>query len=285
MTKRCIKCDKIKDISEFLFRKKGKYYEGTCRECNNLRMCEWRKANSEKVRENDKRYYQTQRYKEWRAKHRKKPDVLERERAQVIRYRSQPDSKLKRKEYLNRPEVKERVRSLAKKNKKRPEVIAQVREYYSRPEVKEKQRQYQKEYLNKPEVRDRSNKWRREWRNKNPQIKLRNNISRAIHRSIKEGGNRKHWEGLVGYTLQELMQHIEKNFTEGMTWGKFTNGEIHIDHIIPVSRFNFSSYEDIDFKRCWALSNLQPLWAVENMSKGNKINEPFQPYLELRVAI
>ena len=90
---------------------------------------------------------------------------------------------------------------------------------------------------------------------------------------------------MVGYTLQELIQHFENLFTKDMTWGKFINGEIHIDHIIPVSRFNFESYDDLDFKRCWALSKLQPMWGRENMSKGNRLTEPFQPCLALGAEV
>jgi len=43
------------------------------------------------------------------------------------------------------------------------------------------------------------------------------------------------------------------------------------------SVFNFSKPEDMDFKRCWALSNLQPLWAADNFSKHAKLKKPFQP--------
>jgi hypothetical protein len=51
----------------------------------------------------------------------------------------------------------------------------------------------------------------------------------------------------------------------------------------PITAFNFNTPEDIDFKRCWALSNLQPLWARDNLSKQNKLIKPFQPSLLLRL--
>jgi hypothetical protein len=54
-----------------------------------------------------------------------------------------------------------------------------------------------------------------------------------------------------------------------MTWENY--GKWHIDHKRPIASFNFTSYEDPEFKECWALNNLQPMWAKENMSKGNKI--------------
>lgn len=73
----------------------------------------------------------------------------------------------------------------------------------------------------------------------------------------------------VGYTKAELARHIERQFLEGMSW---TNPrEWHIDHILPVSSFCFASYTDPSFKACWALSNLRPLWAKDNLEKQDKI--------------
>ena len=50
------------------------------------------------------------------------------------------------------------------------------------------------------------------------------------------------------------------------------DGDIHIDHVIPKSHFNIISAECEDFKKCWALSNLQPLLAKDNLRKNNKLN-------------
>ena len=110
-----------------------------------------------------------------------------------------------------------------------------------------------------------------------PKIRLRNNISRQIGLALK--GNKKgyHWESLVGYTLDELRKHLEKQFESGMTWENY--GQWHIDHEIPVSAFNFSKPEHIDFKRCFALKNLRPLWKHENLSKWKTLIKPFQPAL------
>ncbi|GAG78004.1 unnamed protein product, partial [marine sediment metagenome] len=62
---------------------------------------------------------------------------------------------------------------------------------------------------------------------------------------------------------------------------RFLAGEIHIDHKIPVSVFNFSKAEHMDFKKCWALKNLQPLWAIDNQTKNAKLKRPFQPSLQI----
>ena len=108
-------------------------------------------------------------------------------------------------------------------------------------------------------------------------------FSSAIYRSLRGDKGGRHWEKLVGYTIEDLKKHIEKQFKDGMSWDNYGKYTWHIDHKIPVAVFNIVSPECLDFKRCWALSNLQPLWAKENHSKHSKISAPFQPSLPLEV--
>ncbi|MDP2643698.1 MAG: hypothetical protein Q8P24_02045 [Desulfobacterales bacterium] len=104
-------------------------------------------------------------------------------------------------------------------------------------------------------------------------------ISCAIYYALKNGSSGNHWEVLVGYTLPQLVEHLEKQFQEGMVWGNY--GEWHIDHKIPLAAHNFETPNDLDFKRAWALENLRPMWAPENQSKCAKLDSPFQPSLKL----
>lgn len=114
---------------------------------------------------------------------------------------------------------------------------------------------------------------------KNPKFKLNHNIRSAIGKSLKGNKNGKRWETLVGYTLQKLKKHLEKQFTGGMTWENYGRGGWVVDHKIPISVFNFAESKHRDFRRCWALKNLQPMWARENVIKSNKLNNHFQPSL------
>ena len=93
-------------------------------------------------------------------------------------------------------------------------------------------------------------------------------IRRTLRFNKKKDGKMKE---ILGFTVDELRQHIENQFSEGMDWDKFLRGEIHLDHKIPIIFFKPQSVDDPAFKKCWALSNLQPLWAKENLSKGGKI--------------
>ncbi len=73
---------------------------------------------------------------------------------------------------------------------------------------------------------------------------------------------------LLGYSPMDLVRHIESQFTDGMSWNN--RDKWHIDHIRPVASFNYTTTECEDFKKCWALENLQPLWAKDNISKGSE---------------
>lgn len=68
----------------------------------------------------------------------------------------------------------------------------------------------------------------------------------------------------LGYSVDEFMDHIESQFQEGMNWRN--HGEWHIDHIKPVTSFP----KDSNPSEVNALENLQPLWAFDNLSKGNR---------------
>ncbi len=72
---------------------------------------------------------------------------------------------------------------------------------------------------------------------------------------------------MLGYTQQELRAHIEKQFLNGMGW--HNANEWHIDHIIPSSRFDLSDAKQV--RAAWALTNLRPLWALDNVKKSDKV--------------
>lgn len=100
------------------------------------------------------------------------------------------------------------------------------------------------------------------------EFKLRLRFSTAIYLSLRAKKSRASWQKIVGYTVSDLRKHLEARFVEGMSWNNY--GDWHIDHVTPKSLFHYNSYEDDSFKQCWSLNNLQPLWAKENLAKGNR---------------
>lgn len=110
--------------------------------------------------------------------------------------------------------------------------------------------------------------WSRARRASDPSWRISAHMKTMMHRGLSGGKQGQSWREFVPYTLQELMDHIERQFLPGMTWENRT--EWHIDHIVPLSSFSFTSPEDADFKAAWALTNLRPLWAKDNMRKSAK---------------
>ena len=74
---------------------------------------------------------------------------------------------------------------------------------------------------------------------------------------------------VLGYSVDDLRNHLGRQFRRGMGWHNMSDWEI--DHLIPVAAFNIETVDCPDFKRCWALTNLQPLWKHENRAKNAKV--------------
>ena len=73
---------------------------------------------------------------------------------------------------------------------------------------------------------------------------------------------------ILGYGSEELVEHLESQFVKGMNWED--SHLWHIDHIIPLNAFNYDSVDHPEFKVCWSLGNLRPMWAGLNIRKSNK---------------
>jgi len=147
----------------------------------------------------------------------------------------------------------------------------------------EKNSAYYKEYSkqNRKRLAAYGKKWMAKRRKNSPKYRLNGSVSIGIYTSLKKNKHGYCWETLVGYSLNVLTKHLEKQFTEGMSWDNYGREGWTLDHKIPVSVFNFTKPDHIDFKRCWALENLQPMWHKDNIKKNNTIEKPFQPSLLL----
>lgn len=88
---------------------------------------------------------------------------------------------------------------------------------------------------------------------------LRKTINRTIFYKTKSASS------VLGCSVDELKQYLESKFISGMSWNN--HGKWHIDHIIPLSKFDLS--KDGDFSKACHYTNLQPLWAIDNITKSN----------------
>tara|TARA_R110000787_G_C13197335_1_gene423664 strand:- start:11 stop:520 length:510 start_codon:yes stop_codon:yes gene_type:complete len=167
------------------------------------------------------------------------------------------------------------------KDTKQPNPNADYQREYRKTltdEQKEKRRKYERAYRkNKPEYslsrvsyreswycenKDKLAEWRKEYYNTNLKARKNHKIRAWLGRALKRQGikSKSSWIKNVGCTKDEFIAHIESLFVEGMTWDNWTRDGWHIDHIIPLTKEGTNHY-----------TNLQPLWAKDNLSKSNKL--------------
>lgn len=127
-----------------------------------------------------------------------------------------------------------------------------------RDENIEKHRKTKREYERSRKARD-------------PLYKLISNFRTAIYQVLKESNVEKndHYFDILPYSQEGLIQHLENQFTDDLTWDNY--GEWHVDHILPISSFNIEEMGDEEFIKCWSLDNLRPLWGEDNIRKSNLI--------------
>ena len=165
-----------------------------------------------------------------------------------------------------------------RKNKKK--ILSKHRIYYKKHGVKWKSTRSKYQMSHREESKKYTQKYRDRYRDiinkkvmtryyNEPAFRLKKTIPSLIRKSLRGSKNNHHWENLVGYSLEKLKLHLESKFVDNMKWENY--GEWHIDHIKPISSFQIIDPWCEEFKQCWALSNLRPLWAFDNLSKGSKI--------------
>lgn len=177
--------------------------------------------------------------------------------------------------------IKKRSRDYRKENKhKRAE---QDKKYYhnNKEKIKKYQKKYQKE--NKEHLLEYKKEWYEKNRErviervgKNHRKRLKEDINYKLayylrcrlRSSIKKNAKSGSFVRDLGCSIDELKAHLECQFKPGMTWDNY--GKWHIDHIMPLASFNLSNREQ--FLKACHYTNLQPLWAEENLSKGAKLN-------------
>jgi hypothetical protein len=132
---------------------------------------------------------------------------------------------------------------------------------------KESSSEYSREYRNKNRITLNAKRLTKKKTNIN--FMLAGTLRNEIYNAVKKSKKIYKMKEVLGCTLDFLKQHIESQFTEGMTWENHGRFGWHIDHVLPCKSFDLSDSEQQ--KRCFNWSNLQPLWWYDNISKGAKI--------------
>lgn len=129
----------------------------------------------------------------------------------------------------------------------------------------EKIRASQAEYNKRQDVKAKRNIKNKERRKSDSQYRLKHNLRCRITKCIKNKS--KNTISLLGCSIDQFKVYIESKFTDGMSWDNY--GEWHIDHITPCISFDLLDPKQQEI--CFHYTNLQPLWAIDNLKKGGKI--------------
>lgn len=228
----CAKCKVEKTIEEF-HKSKRDGYRSRCKNCKKEDDKIWR-ANNKKV------YLEMN--KKWR----------EENKDYMINYYNE-----------NKDHIKSYLKEYYLEN--RDEIILNSKNNYENTCDYKKNKSKERYNLikNTDEFKEKQRIYQRTNYKKNPHIYAHRNILKRHLKMIESKKNDK-TEKILGYTSEDLRKHIELLFKDGMSWDNY--GKWHIDHIKPISKFE----ENEDPSVVNSLDNLQPLWAFENLSKGDK---------------
>jgi len=189
-------------------------------------------------------------------------------------YRKDPEkAKLRAQKYYfkNLEKRKEHDKFYKSENKDK---IKEQRHKYNM-DHREEQKEYDKFY--KSENREKIREYDNERRRTNINVRLNDNMSGQIRYFLFANGSGKNgnsWKNLVNYTVDELKEHLEKQFDENMSWINYGT-YWQIDHIVPKAFFTIESYNDLAFKLCWSLENLRPLECTLNYIKKDIISNEY----------
>ena len=148
--------------------------------------------------------------------------------------------------------------------------------YYNNREKKcENSRDYYSK--NKKKIFKRVYKYRKLRRKNDPAFRIRGILSTRISTLLRQNKTNKNNSTLeyLGISFENFRKYLESQWfinsktKEMMTWANYGKGW-HVDHIIPCSSYDLREIEAQ--KKCFHYTNLRPLWAEDNLKKGNKLN-------------
>lgn len=182
-----------------------------------------------------------------------------------------------RKTYKKEWYLKNRERLLNKRKKYYLTHKKQAREYHRKNTIKIHCRQKKYREMNKLKLKKAYRNWcqthkkeRNEMlrikRKKDINFKILDNLRSRIFDALKNNTKSARTLELIGCSIKFLKKYLKSRFVKGMSWKNY--GKWHIDHIIPCAKFDLSKVSEQ--RKCFHYTNLQPLWAFDNMSKGVK---------------
>ncbi len=269
-TKQCTKCGELKSLSEFSVDRRGKYGRTSrCKTCVAKYSRKYYEKNKERVNVGQRKYYRENK-KQIREKHHEwhKANSISVAKRKREDRRANPEKFAERnRRYVenNHDRVAEYHREYYEGNKEK--ILEYARDWYYKN--KEKRTKQIKEY--KLANREKFTEYNREYARNRAAEDIQYRLARNLRTRLRSAVKRNYRSGSavrdLGCSIGELKGHLGKLFNDGMTWDNY--GVWHVDHILPLSSFDLTDREQL-LKACH-YTNLQPLWAEENLRKSNKI--------------
>ena len=165
----------------------------------------------------------------------------------------------------NRPKMASYNKKYREDNPDRITALGKKYREENREKLDARLKKYRKE--NPERIAARHAEYTRNRYHNDPAFRLLLNLRTRLGKVLKGATKHDSTVNLVGCTIEQLKSHLERQFTDGMTWEN--KGEWEVDHIRPCASFDLTKKEE-QFK-CFNYKNLQPLWAGDNRRKSNKI--------------
>lgn len=249
MGKFCARCKEEKDFINYTKNKSRKdghsVYCKPCSKIISVEQGEVRKKTRYKWEHSPENWERRKKYKlEWEAKQREKKRILKQQEKETKRLKFIQEEEEHLKLLKSNPDNKFKVCSKCKKEKLESEFI--------RNDLW-------------------CNKCAKEWYLPNKSDKIMKTLRNRLYSAIKNQSGEKQFKtiDLIGCSMYEFKKHIESQFKPGMSWDNHGLHTWHLDHIKPCVSFDLTKPEEQ--KKCFHYTNLQPLWAKENLSKHDKI--------------
>jgi len=132
---------------------------------------------------------------------------------------------------------------------------------------KDKIKQY--ELANKDRINENRRKNKAKRRGSDPKFVISHSLRCRLRSALAGESKSASTLSLLGCSVEYLVQHLENQFTDGMSWDNYGLYGWHIDHIKPCASFDLTKEEEQ--RKCFHYTNLQPLWAKDNYTKGDKV--------------
>jgi hypothetical protein len=169
----------------------------------------------------------------------------------------------------NREKVAAREKVYRQENKEKVAATSKIWYQENKEKVAARGKIYRQE--NKEKVAATKKVYQQERYKNDPDFKISQNVRRRLRLALKGNSKAAPTMEIIGCTIEELWLHLESKFEPGMTRENHGRFGWHIDHKKPCCAFDLSDLEQQ--KICFHYSNLQPLWAKDNLEKGGNYNE------------